>query len=188
MLWGVRVLMRRACMQVIRKNIIKKAIDLFNEIAENKDDYTKFYEAFGKNIKLGIHEDSQNRAKLAELLRFHSTKSGDEATSLKDYVTRMKEVRLVHLTSQPLQLLVSKELKVLWQTSIVDASCLPGALVLHYDSLYNIQGVKESKSQMHGIQALAPRVINPPQRCTDMARVCVCAVAECGVLHHRRVP
>jgi len=85
------MLQQSKILKVIRKNLVKKALELFDDICEDKDNYKKFYEQFGKNLKLGIHEDSTNRKKLAGFLRYYTSQSGDEVTSLKEYVSRMKE-------------------------------------------------------------------------------------------------
>merc|ERR1712194_631292 len=124
-------LQQNKILRVIKKNLVKKCQEMFSEIAEKKDDYKKFYEQFGKCLKLGVHEDSTNRTKVAELMRYHSSKSGDEQISFKEYVDRMKEGQndiyyitgesIVAVSSSPfLEALRKKGLEVLYMVDPID--------------------------------------------------------------------
>merc|ERR1712118_275620 len=124
-------LQQNKILRVIKKNLVKKCLEMFAEIAEMKDDYKKFYEQFGKCLKLGVHEDSTNRTKVAELMRYHTSKSGDEQISLKEYVDRMKEGQndiyyitgesIAAVSSSPfLETLRKKGLEVLYMTDPID--------------------------------------------------------------------
>merc|ERR1712177_93908 len=125
------MLQQNKILKVIRKNIVKKVMDQIEEICEDKDNFKKFYEQFGKNLKLGIHEDSTNRKKLAGYLQFWTYASGEEMCSLSDYVSRMKETqkdiyyitgesREVVATSSFVERLKKRGLEVIYMTEPID--------------------------------------------------------------------
>jgi len=97
--------------------------------------FIKFYESFGKNIKLGVIEDAPNRPKLAKLLRFYSTKNPKELISLEQYVKNMKpkqeliyfiagEEKEVLYKSPLLQKLLAREIEVLLLDDPIDEFCV----------------------------------------------------------------
>jgi len=108
---------------------------LINELSEDQESFDKFYEQFGKNIKLGIHEESQQRKKLAEFLRYKSSASDEGMTSLKDYVARMKpnQNQIYYITGESYdsiksssftEALTKKGYEVLFMVEPIDEYCV----------------------------------------------------------------
>ena len=122
-------------LKVIKKNLVKKAIDLFTETMEDDEKWKSFYQNYSKNIKLAIHEDSSNRSKLVKLLRYHTSETGDEMCSLEDYVTRMKENQkdIYYITGEGREALMNssyvegitkKGYEVIYMTEPIDEYCI----------------------------------------------------------------
>jgi len=99
---------------------------------EDDDRSTKFYEQFSRNLKLGVHEDSQNRQKLAKLLRYHSSLNPSTLTSLDDYITNMPENQseIYYITGQSL-------------TAVQNSSFVEGVTKKGFNVLYMTEPIDE---------------------------------------------
>merc|ERR1711935_756667 len=129
------MLQQNRILKVIRKNLVKKAIDLFSETMEDEEKGKQFYDNYSKNIKLGIHEDSANRTKLIKLLRYKTSHNKEEPSSLADYVTRMKENQkdIYYITGENIQSVESSSFvegltkngyEVIYMTEAIDEYCV----------------------------------------------------------------
>ena len=85
------ILQQSKVVSQIKNVLVKKSIELIHEISEDEDKFNKFYENYNKMLKLAVHEDSKNRSKLVEFLRYYSLNNHTKLISLKEYVENMKE-------------------------------------------------------------------------------------------------
>merc|ERR1711904_465618 len=151
-------------LRVIKKKLVTKALEMIRKMAEKKkkkekededdkkddkkepkgpaetvednEEYIKFWKEFNKAIKLGLYEDSSNRTKLAKLLRFQTSKSGDNWTSLEKYISRMKkgQKNIYYISGESkeavekspfLERLRKKNLEVLYYVDPIDEYAMP---------------------------------------------------------------
>ncbi|GJN15887.1 hypothetical protein PR202_gb02832 [Eleusine coracana subsp. coracana] len=141
------ILQESRIVRIMRKRLVRKTFDMIEEISEkdDKEDYKKFWESFGKFIKLGCIEDTGNHKRLAPLLRFHSSKNETEMISLDQYVENMPENQnaIYYIATDSLQSaktapflekLVQKDIEVLYLIEPIDEV-----------AIQNLQTYKEKK-------------------------------------------
>ncbi|CAL5081906.1 unnamed protein product [Urochloa decumbens] len=141
------ILQESRIVRIMRKRLVRKTFDMIEEIAEkdDKEDYKKFWESFGKFMKLGCIEDTGNHKRLAPLLRFYSSKNETDLTSLDQYVENMPETQkaIYYIATDSLQSaktapflekLVQKDIEVLYLIEPIDEV-----------AIQNLQTYKEKK-------------------------------------------
>ncbi|ERN05767.1 heat shock protein 90-5, chloroplastic [Amborella trichopoda] len=141
------ILQESRIVRIMHKRLVRKTFDMIQDIAEgeNKEDYKKFWENFGKLLKLGCIEDSGNHKRITPLLRFYSSKSEEDLISLDDYVENMVENQnaIYYLatdslksakTAPFLEKLVQKDIEVLYLVEPIDEV-----------AIQNLQTYKEKK-------------------------------------------
>lgn len=141
------ILQESRIVRIMRKRLVRKTFDMIQEMSEseNKEDFKKFWENFGKFLKLGCIEDSANHKRITPLLRFYSSKSEEELISLDDYVENMdeKQKAIYYLatdslksakTAPFLEKLLQKDIEVLYLVEPIDEV-----------AIQNLQTYKEKK-------------------------------------------
>ncbi|TYH91406.1 hypothetical protein ES332_A13G113400v1 [Gossypium tomentosum] len=141
------ILQESRIVRIMRKRLVRKTFDMIQEISEseNKEDYKKFWENFGRFLKLGCIEDSGNHKRITLLLRFYTSKSEEELTSLDTYAENMSENQkaIYYLatdslksakTAPFLEKLVQKDIEVLYLIEPIDEV-----------AIQNLQTYKEKK-------------------------------------------
>ena len=131
------ILQQSRVSRIMRKQLVKRTLDTLKDIKKREDpaDYNTFWEAFGKNLKLGVIEDQENREALSNLLLFVSSKSEDGLTSLEDYVGRMKENQKaiyyiaaeskdIAASSPFVEDLLKREMEILYLVEPIDEVCV----------------------------------------------------------------
>ncbi|KAL5078873.1 hypothetical protein RYX36_007294 [Vicia faba] len=141
------ILQESRIVRIMRKRLVRKTFDMIQDLSEreNKEDYKKFWENFGRFIKLGCIEDSGNHKRITPLLRFYTSKSEVELKSLDEYVENMGENQkaIYYLASDSLksaktapflEKLVQKDIEVLYLVDPIDEV-----------AIQNLQTYKEKK-------------------------------------------